>query len=315
VSLDPARVPVVVAVGQAIERDEVVSPLALAERAAVLALSSAPAVGAHVDRVSLVSPLVPPGRAPASALASRLKLHPKWCETTTVGGNTPQWLVTRAAADIAAGRLAATLIVGGEAMRSAKASRGGSGSPAARPATADRARDPVIGDDRPGVGSRETAVGLILPVHLYAMFESAIAARIGAPDLASHRRTLGALLAPFTEVAARHPFAWFREPRDADDIAAPGPENRVVAEPYTKRMAAFLNVDQGAAVVVCSLEVATRAGVDDQAVFVWSGADCNDVWFPSARPDLAASPGIAEAVGATLDAAGVGVDDVGCFDL
>jgi acetyl-CoA C-acetyltransferase len=61
--------------------------------------------------------------------------------------------------------------------------------------------------------------------------------------------------------------------------------------------------------------VARAAGLVDDAVFVWSGADCHDVWEPVARPDLTASPAIAEAARATLHAHGVGVDDVAPFDL
>ena len=38
----------------------------------------------------------------ASEVASALGLHDAYCETTSVGGNTPPWLVTRAAEDIAA---------------------------------------------------------------------------------------------------------------------------------------------------------------------------------------------------------------------
>src|SRR5262249_11872731 len=53
----------------------------------------------------------------------------------------------------------------------------------------------------------------------------------------------------------------------------------------------------------------------DGEVFVWSGADLNDVWFPTARPDLGSSPAIAEAAGAALAACGVSIADVGLFDL
>jgi acetyl-CoA C-acetyltransferase len=157
-------------------------------------------------------------------------------------------------------------------------------------------------------------VGLILPVQIYAMFESAVAARAGC-TFKEHRAAMGQLLAPFTHVAATRPCAWFPERRTAADIAEPSPANRIVAEPYTKCMAAFLNVDQAAAVVVCSLATARAAGVADEAVFVWSGADCHDVWDPAARPDLTASPAIAAAAAGCLQAGGTGVDDVAGFDL
>jgi len=76
-----------------------------------------------------------------------------------------------------------------------------------------------------------------------------------------------------------------------------------------------MGVDQGAAVLVTSLAVARSAGVADDVVFCWSGADAADVWFPSARPDLGDSPGIAAAAGAALGAAGLGIDAVELLDL
>jgi len=50
-------------------------------------------------------------------------------------------------------------------------------------------------------------------------------------------------------------------------------------------------------------------------VFCWSGAGCTDVWFPAARPDPGAAPAMKVSTSAALDAAGIGVDDVGAFDL
>lgn len=111
--------PVVAVTAQVIERDGVVDALELLERAASEVLAKAPGLCARVDRLSVVGVLSPTVPAPAATLASRLGLDPRACETT-IGGNTPQWLVTRAAEDVAAGRLAASLIVGAEAMRSAK---------------------------------------------------------------------------------------------------------------------------------------------------------------------------------------------------
>jgi acetyl-CoA C-acetyltransferase len=146
------------------------------------------------------------------------------------------------------------------------------------------------------------------------MFESVLAKRAGR-DLPEHRRALGELMAPFTAVAAGHPAAWFPQRRAPAELAEISPDNRLVAEPYPKRMCAVINVDQGAAVVVTSLAAARRAGAADHAVFCVSGAEANDVWFPSARPDPGASPGIAAATSAALEAAGIGVDDVGALDL
>jgi len=348
VTHDESRVPVVVATGQSIERDANVTALDLAARAVDEAFGAAPGLRARVQKVSVVNILSDVGPAPGTALAVRTGLAPLRTEVTTIGGNSPQWLVNRAAAAVAAGELETVVVVGAEAQHTARAQaqrgqaqrgqaqrgqaqrgqaqRGqahgaagdvipGDGPASGHPPAPDRSEpDPVVGDDRAGVGPAELNAGLITPVHVYAMFESVIAARAGRTP-AEHRAELGTLMAPFTEVAAANPFAWYPEVRSASELAAVSSDNRLVAEPYTKRMCAALHVNQGAAVVVTSLAAARRAGVADGAVFCWSGAQAADVWFPSARPDPGSSPGYRAAAEAALDAAGLGVDDIAAFDL
>jgi acetyl-CoA C-acetyltransferase len=141
-----------------------------------------------------------------------------------------------------------------------------------------------------------------------------MASRAGRTS-AQQRAALGELMAPFTAAAAAHPTAWFRDIRTPAALSTLSPDNRLVAEPYPKRMCAFLNVNQAAAVLVTSLASARAAGVVDGAVFCWSGSDAADVWFPSARPDLGTSAGLRSAVSAATAAAELEVDDIGAFDL
>ena len=209
-------------------------------------------------------------------------------------------------------------MAGAEAQHSAKAHAGGvAPHPEHTGDTVEGgalAPDPVVGDDRVGIGGGEMSVGLVAPVHVYALFESAIAHRAGRTG-AQQRTVLGELMAPFTEVAATQPVAWFRDVRTPSELATVTADNRLVAEPYPKRMCAFLHVNQGAAALVTSLAAARAAGVADMAVFCWSGADAAEVWFPSARPDLATSAGLHAATAAALSAADLDVDDIGAFDL
>ena len=319
VTVDPERVPVVIASGQSIERQDLVTPVDLMVRACEAALADVQSLRGSVDRLSVVSIMTPTGTAPASELAGRLGIEGARLETTTIGGNTPQWLVSRAASAIAAGSLAVTIIAGAEALRSHRARRAaglaklaGDGGPPP---------DPVVGDRLPGSGPAESAIGLFLPVHIYPMFESVIAARSGR-SAAAHRQVIGELFSPFTEVAAKNPYAWFQEALSAEAIATPTMDNRLVSDPYTKRMTAFLGSDQGGAVVVCSLAAARRAGVADRSVFVWSGAEATDVRFPTARPDPGRSAAIRAAGTAVFEAAGVaggnrpiGIDDIGLLDI
>lgn len=318
---DADRVPVVVASGQSIERDGGTTPIDLMERACEAAFANAPGLRGQIQRLSVVDIMTRTGPAPATELARRLGIDPSVREVTTIGGNSPQWLVNRAAADIAAGSLSVTVIAGAEAIMSQRMRRA-AGLPRDESGSG-LTPDPVVGDDAPGVGPAESAVGLLAPVHVYPLFESVVAWRAGHTS-EQHRHAMGRLLAPFTVVAAANPFAWFPDIRSADAIATPTPDNRIVCEPYTKRMTAFLGSDQGAALVVCSLAAARRAGIADRAVFIWSGAGAVDVRFPAARPDPGTSPGIAAAGRALFDAASaasgrgagaVGIDDVDVFDI
>jgi acetyl-CoA C-acetyltransferase len=313
------RAPVLVGAGQLTQRD--VAPEAALEPVAMMAAVARAAAddaggGARllgaVDRLAVVNVLsVPYGNAPR-LLAERLGIRPRDEIYTTVGGNTPQWLVNATAAAIARGEVETALLAGAEALRTVvQAGRrrvrlawgGGDGAPA------------VVGDPRDGSSPLEVDYGLGLPVVVYPLFENAIRARRGW-TLDEHRRRLGRLCAAMSAVAAENPHAWFRERRSAEHVTAVGADNRMIAFPYPKRMNAILEVDQAAAVILTSAGRARALGIDPARwVWLWGSADAHDRWFVSERPDLAASPAIRAAGRHALDAAGVGIGDVAHLDL
>jgi acetyl-CoA C-acetyltransferase len=173
----------------------------------------------------------------------------------------------------------------------------------------------VLGDTRDGTCAHELAHGFVLPTAIYPLFENAIRARRGW-TVAEHRRRLGVLYGRFAAVAASNPHAWFREPRRPEEISDVGPENRMIAFPYPKRMNAIMEVDQAAAVVMTSVGRARELGIDPSRwVYLRGGADAHDHWLVSERVDYASSPAIAAAGRAALGAADVGIGDVGLFDL
>jgi acetyl-CoA C-acetyltransferase len=316
--MDPSRTPVVAAVAQTAERDQLVTNLDLAERVAAETLAHGTGLAQRIQRLSLVGALLAPaGHRPATELAAHLRIHPRVREVTTSGGHTPQWLVTRAAADITAGVLDATLIVGAEAARSLRAQGRGGTTPfnAGRIDRDAPDADPVVGSpDRGFVSRDQVSVGLALPTVVYPVFDSALAAEAGR-SFAEQRRFVASVLARFTDVAATNPYAWFAQAATADELASTGAGNRITAEPYTKRMNAFPYVDQAAALVVCSLAVAEQVGLADDAIFVWSGADAVDVLLPGARRWLGRSEGLEAAAAAAFAAAGIGAGEVDAFDV
>jgi acetyl-CoA C-acetyltransferase len=309
VTADPWRTPVVLGVGQLVDRSASSDPLDLVRQATELALADAPGAAAAVTGLWVVGLLAGGGRAPARTVADELRLEPATLATTTIGGNTPQWLVSQAADRIAAGQPETIVICGGEALASLRRGQ----MPRQRRETG---ADAVIGDPRPGLSAIEQATGLALPAQVYPLIESAIARRLGR-RLIDHRRALGELLAPLSEVAAHHEIAWRRQLLRPEEISGvdPAGRNQLLSQAYTKSMHACLYVDQAAAIVVSSLGQAQALGLADQAVFVHAAADATDVWFPSARPDPGRSPGIAAAAAAALDAAEIGAEDLALMDL
>ena len=90
----------------------------------------------------------------------------------------------------------------------------------------------------------------------------------------------------------------------------------MISFPYPKLLNANDRVDQGAALILCSVEAARSAGVpEDRWVFPLSGADAHDHWFLSHRRDLSSSPAIRLAGERALRLAGLGIDDVAHIDL
>lgn len=78
-------------------------------------------------------------------------------------------------------------------------------------------------------------------------------------------------------VAADNPHAWIRNPVTADEIWQPGPQNRMVSWPYTKLMNSNNMVDQGAALLLTSVERATRLRIPaERWVYPQAGTDAHD---------------------------------------
>ena len=81
-------------------------------------------------------------------------------------------------------------------------------------------------------------------------------------------------------------------------------------------MCSNIDVDQGAAILLCSYETARAAGIaDDRMVFLHASAEAHDHWFVTERDSLARSPALAATVSDTLEAAQLGIDDVAHLDL
>jgi acetyl-CoA C-acetyltransferase len=312
--IDP-RTPVLVGYGQVNQHTEnpAVEPVDLMVAAAREAAD--PRVLEAVDAVRIVSLLSWRYRDPGLLLAQRLHAEKAVTRYTGVGGNVPQTLVNLACLDIQQGNADVVLIAGAETWRTRGRMR-------AAGTKADWTRQdesvPIApGSDEgvPMAGPAEIRINLDRPAYVYPMFEQAV--RIAAGESREdHRRRIGELWSQFSAVAAGNPHAWSREALPADEIWRPSPTNRMISWPYTKLMNSNNSVDQGAALVLTSVEKATYLRIPSERwVFPHAGADAHDTYAIGERAEFHSSPAIRIAGARALELAGCGIDDVDLVDV
>jgi acetyl-CoA C-acetyltransferase len=317
---DP-RSPVVVGVGQVAQRVPPVdarSPIDLLTDAARLADADAAAASSLLERVNVIGVAAIGSwryADPGALLGRRLGIEPRATLLTTVGGNSPQLLCNELGTRIQRGELDVALVGGGESMHTRWRARREPRVELTWETGDDAPCDWVIGDTRPGSSDYEMAHTAIAPPLVYPLFETALRAANGR-TVDAHQRHVSEVWSRFAAVAAENPNAWSRTAYSPTDIRTVSPDNRMVCFPYPKRMCANIDVDQAAALILCSYETARAAGVpDDRVVFLHSAAEAHDHYFFTERWSLAESPAIAAAVGDTLAAAAVDTDAVARFDL
>jgi len=314
--------PVLVGVGQLSNRvdrgEESVEPAELMARAlqAAVADAGAPGLIGAIGSIRVMNLLSWNYADPGAEVARRVGASPAHTAVTVMGGNYPQTVVNGAARDIAEGRADVVVVCGAEAWRSRGAARKAGGDPDWTHQPPGTSPTEVYGsDDRELTGPAEAARGLFMPVQLYPMFDVALRAHHGM-GVDEHRAHLGRLWSRFSEVAATNPNAWIQRVLTPEEVATPTADNRMVGFPYTKVMNSNNNVEQGAAVVLCSAATARRLGIPtDRWVFPHAGADAHDHWFVSERDNLYSSPAMRLAGGRCLELAGVGPDDLAHVDL
>ncbi|MDE0224966.1 MAG: hypothetical protein OXP28_07520 [Gammaproteobacteria bacterium] len=175
--------------------------------------------------------------------------------------------------------------------------------------------DPTIGTELRMRHRAEASRGIVNPVQMYPIFENAIRHARGE-GLDAHLERISRLWAGFSLVAAENPHAWMREPKGAVQIRTPGPDNRPVSVPYPKLMNSNEKVDQGAALILTSTDVARRLGIPSSKwIFPWVSTEAHDTHAVSHRDSLHTSPGLRIAGNRCLELAGLDVDDIQHMDI
>ena len=241
-TLDP-RTPVIVGVGQYLHRalqqggtlDDSLEPAALMERAVLAACEDAGLDGPPAaDSVRVVNIIGWRYRNAARFLAQRLGLNRDgWSgielAESTPGGNSPQSLVNVTASEILDGTIDVAILSGAEAFKTYMTARK-TGASLPWPKAADDDLPRFIGKELNMNLPEERERGLVMPVQIYPMFETALRAAAGR-SVDDHQAYLGALYADLSKVAATNPHAWIQDAKTAEEIATPSPKNRMIGFP------------------------------------------------------------------------------------
>jgi acetyl-CoA C-acetyltransferase len=312
--LDPARIPVIIGVGQVSDRtnDPEAALDTVGLMAAALAAADEDAGGGWLQRLEslfLIDHVSFRAADSADQLAERLGVRPRLLgKGSYPGGETPILLLNEAANRIGAGEIAIAAVAGGEALRT-EALRRAAEAPDGRPPNAleegARRRPP----------NYRGRYGLLTPTTVYPLYENAGRAAYGQ-TLAEAQGESAELWSLSSQVAAANPDAWIRTARTPDEILEVSPSNRPIAFPYNKLMVANSSVNMGAAFIVTSLAVARAAGIaEDRLVHVGLGAAANEPDDVLAREGYDRSIGLETAITRTLALNGLTSGDLDHVEL
>src|SRR6201996_886682 len=317
-SVDPAT-PVLIGYGQVNHRDDIdpatrsVEPVDLMVAAARQAADSR--VIEAVDSIRVVNILSAQYRDPGLLLGERIGASGFTTLSSPIGGNVPQSLVNQACLDIQRGRAGVVLLAGAETWRTRRGlkAKGGKLEWTVQDEAVPMAE--VSGDDVPMAGDAEIRIQLDRPAFVYPLFEQALRVANGE-SIEDHLKRVAELWARFNAVAVSNPNAWIRKAVTAEEIWQPGPQNRMISWPYTKLMNSNNMVDQGAALILTSIEQAQRLQIRaDHWVYPHAGTDAHDTPAIAERDELHRSTAIRIAGARVLELAGLGIDAVDYVDL
>jgi acetyl-CoA C-acetyltransferase len=276
--LSDDRIPVIVGVGEIVDRPKEISaglePLTLLEEALKRAEqdSGARLLG-DIQSLDIVNFLSWRYRDPEKQLSERLGIKPKHTYYGPVGGESPIRYLHEAAQRIARGECSVAAVCGAEAQSTAtKAERAGVTLP-----WTPFAHD-VPEPKRGAAFQKPMAVklGVFRPVTVYPFYEAATSAHWGQTPREAMAES-GQLWATYSNVASQNPNAWLKRRFSPDEITTPTADNRLIAWPYTKLMVANPTVNMGGAVLVTSLAKAEAAGIaEDRLVHIRGGASAEE---------------------------------------
>ncbi len=275
--LPPDRIPVIAGIGEIADRPKDVTrslePLALMAEAARRADTEASGLLNETDSLDIIALVSWRYEEIAAQLTQRLGISPTRSHYGNVGGESPVRFLHEAAQRIALGTSQVGLIIGAEAQYAVGHAKRGNVELPWTPYAINAPKMKRAADYVHPLGHK---LGVAWPISVYPFYDAATAHAWGqTPAEAQAESAL--LWSRYSAAAARNPYSWSKTALSPEDIAAVTQDNRIIGWPYTKRMVANPNVNQGAAILVTSLAKARAAGIPEhQLIFIGAGASATE---------------------------------------
>lgn len=224
-----------------------------------------------------------------------------------------QTLIARACAMVADGSAGVVMVCGGEAkFRTLRTQITGLDAP---DSVTIGAPDERLVRPTEILTQSEIERGLVVPARQYAMIDTALrrAQSLSIPD---HIDTLASRWSDFNRIAQTNPDAWTRTPVDRARFVDADVSNPMLSWPYTKLHCSQWNVDQAAALIICSAATARTLGIArERWVFAHVGVESNLTVPLPRRVEMHRSPAVAVVADALRRQCGLAPADFDHVDI
>ena len=141
-------------------------------------------------------------------------------------------------------------------------------------------------------GDEELAELGAMAVGYYATMETAIRKNDGE-GIEEHQNNIALMYEEFSKIASENKDGWLNHPYAKEDILETSKKNKMLAYPYNKLHCTSWNVNQSAAIIICSEELANELEIDSKKrVYPISSSENNHMIAIQQRPKLYESLGM-----------------------
>ena len=141
-------------------------------------------------------------------------------------------------------------------------------------------------------GDEELAELGAMAVGYYAAMETAIRKNDGE-TIDDHQNNIASMYEEFSKIASNNKDGWIDNPYSKDEILDNNKKNKMLAYPYNKLHCTSWNVNQSAALIICSEEIANKLEIDqNKRVYPITSSENNHMIAMQQRPKLFDSLGM-----------------------